>query len=517
MRRRVAAGAPRGRSTGDFISGPHGRLRARSSPICARRRWDAIERQSGLSRGADSRRRPRSTWQRRARIIVLRHGHHPASARQRRRCSRSPTCAAARQYRHAPAPASARCAAIPTCRATAPSASPRSRREEFLEQLEKRVRLQAAARARARRRRGARSDAARRGQGVRRRSAATSPRRCPDSAADATRRCASSTSRCRSSTKLNRSHLVHGREALILPCLGRTEIDVQASGPQSVTVEDSMSMVHASRGTEHAGERASAQRARDRRRPRARHPGDRVKVDWEELGRRLRSHPRRDRGGVPDLPGLQRPHPRARRLPPDLDRPRADLDDAVGHRPTSWCSRGWTEDPHRARSGSAVAHDSCAATINTTPRSIRCRTAIAACSASATCVFINARELAKRGPQGRRPRRPRHGLDRRPRARRAQFPGRRIQAPGRLLRRILSGNQPAGAALCPRRRAATRRHRKRCRSVSLLPSRPRRQLLRDRPITRPALAGRGKSRCACHTVSSRSATGTGQAAERRVA
>ncbi|PDQ18666.1 formate dehydrogenase [Mesorhizobium sanjuanii] len=50
------------------------------------------------------------------------------------------------------------------------------------------------------------------------------------------------------STKLNRSHLVHGRDALILPCLGRTEIDIQATGPQSVTVEDSMSMVHASAG-----------------------------------------------------------------------------------------------------------------------------------------------------------------------------------------------------------------------------------------------------------------------------
>lgn len=50
------------------------------------------------------------------------------------------------------------------------------------------------------------------------------------------------------STKLNRSHLVHGRAALILPCLGRTEIDIQATGPQSITVEDSMSMVHASGG-----------------------------------------------------------------------------------------------------------------------------------------------------------------------------------------------------------------------------------------------------------------------------
>lgn len=50
------------------------------------------------------------------------------------------------------------------------------------------------------------------------------------------------------STKLNRSHVVHGREALILPCLGRTEIDVQTGGPQAVTVEDSMSMVHLSSG-----------------------------------------------------------------------------------------------------------------------------------------------------------------------------------------------------------------------------------------------------------------------------
>ena len=50
------------------------------------------------------------------------------------------------------------------------------------------------------------------------------------------------------STKLNRSHLVHGRDALILPCLGRTEIDLQAAGPQAVTVEDSMSMVHLSSG-----------------------------------------------------------------------------------------------------------------------------------------------------------------------------------------------------------------------------------------------------------------------------
>ncbi|MFC8719777.1 FdhF/YdeP family oxidoreductase [Kitasatospora sp. NPDC057198] len=50
------------------------------------------------------------------------------------------------------------------------------------------------------------------------------------------------------STKLNRSHLVHGRRALILPCLGRTEQDRQRGGVQASSVEDSMSMVHLSVG-----------------------------------------------------------------------------------------------------------------------------------------------------------------------------------------------------------------------------------------------------------------------------
>ncbi|MBN3779275.1 FdhF/YdeP family oxidoreductase [Burkholderia sp. Ac-20345] len=49
-------------------------------------------------------------------------------------------------------------------------------------------------------------------------------------------------------TKLNRSHLLVAKETFVLPCLGRAELDVQAGGPQSVTVEDSMSMVHASSG-----------------------------------------------------------------------------------------------------------------------------------------------------------------------------------------------------------------------------------------------------------------------------
>jgi molybdopterin-dependent oxidoreductase alpha subunit len=72
------------------------------------------------------------------------------------------------------------------------------------------------------------------------------------SATPDTERTAAALRRCRLtahvSTKLNRSHLVTGATALILPCLGRSERDVQASGPQFVTVEDSMSQVHRSEG-----------------------------------------------------------------------------------------------------------------------------------------------------------------------------------------------------------------------------------------------------------------------------
>jgi molybdopterin-dependent oxidoreductase alpha subunit len=50
------------------------------------------------------------------------------------------------------------------------------------------------------------------------------------------------------STKLNRSHLIHGKRALILPCLGRSEEDFQSTGAQFVSVENSMGIVHKSQG-----------------------------------------------------------------------------------------------------------------------------------------------------------------------------------------------------------------------------------------------------------------------------
>ncbi len=85
------------------------------------------------------------------------------------------------------------------------------------------------------------------------------------------------------STKLNRSHLVHGREALILPCLGRTEIDMQDGGPQSITVEDSMSMVHASAGRNHpASQHLRSEPAIVAGLARAT-LGAQSKVDWESM------------------------------------------------------------------------------------------------------------------------------------------------------------------------------------------------------------------------------------------
>ncbi|MEL6548216.1 MAG: hypothetical protein AAFQ82_26550, partial [Myxococcota bacterium] len=64
--------------------------------------------------------------------------------------------------------------------------------------------------------------------------------------AEALRRCALTV---QISTKLNRSHLVTGEEALILPCLGRTDLDRRDGVDRFITVENSMGFVHRSKGT----------------------------------------------------------------------------------------------------------------------------------------------------------------------------------------------------------------------------------------------------------------------------
>ncbi|MEQ6436767.1 FdhF/YdeP family oxidoreductase [Comamonas sp. w2-DMI] len=80
-------------------------------------------------------------------------------------------------------------------------------------------------------------------------------------------------------TKLNRSHLLVGKQTFLFPVLGRTEVDVQAGGPQSITVEDSMSMVHASAGKlKPASEHLRSECAIVAGMARATLPGSRV--DW---------------------------------------------------------------------------------------------------------------------------------------------------------------------------------------------------------------------------------------------
>jgi molybdopterin-dependent oxidoreductase alpha subunit len=85
------------------------------------------------------------------------------------------------------------------------------------------------------------------------------------------------------STKLNRAHLVTGEQALILPCLGRTERDVQACGEQFVSVENSMGVVHSSRGSlEPASPQLMSEPAIVARLARAT-LGSRSSIEWESL------------------------------------------------------------------------------------------------------------------------------------------------------------------------------------------------------------------------------------------
>lgn len=98
--------------------------------------------------------------------------------------------------------------------------------------------------------------------------------------ADALRRCRLT---AHVSTKLNRAHLITGEQALILPCLGRTEIDRQETGPQFVSMENSMGIVHSSRGhLEPASEQLLSEPAIVARLAAAT-LGSRSRIDWHWL------------------------------------------------------------------------------------------------------------------------------------------------------------------------------------------------------------------------------------------
>ena len=126
------------------------------------------------------------------------------------------------------------------------------------------------------------------------------------------------------STKLNRSHAVTGARALILPTPRPHRKDVQAGGEQFVTVEDSMGMVHASRGrlapaaTRPAAPSPPSSARLAARCPRRQHS----RVAWADFEQDYA--PIRDRIArvVPGFDGLQRARPRARRLRPAARRPR---------------------------------------------------------------------------------------------------------------------------------------------------------------------------------------------------
>ncbi len=94
-------------------------------------------------------------------------------------------------------------------------------------------------------------------------------------------------------TKLNRSHLITGDVALLLPCLGRSEVDVQAGGEQFVTVEDSMGIINPSRGARTPPEgHLMSEPAIVAGMARAT-LGRRTTVDWESLAAdysRIRAH-----------------------------------------------------------------------------------------------------------------------------------------------------------------------------------------------------------------------------------
>ncbi len=118
------------------------------------------------------------------------------------------------------------------------------------------------------------------------------------SAAPDTERTAHGFRQCRMtvhvSTKLNRGHLVGGAQALILPCLGRTELDVQAGREQFVTVEDSMGIVHTSRGRmAPASDQLLSEPRIVARLARAAMAGRSPRIDWDALADdydRIREH-----------------------------------------------------------------------------------------------------------------------------------------------------------------------------------------------------------------------------------
>ena len=182
------------------------------------------------------------------------------------------------------------------------------------------------------------------------------------------------------STKLNRSHVVHGGEALILPALGRSEKDLTGGRVQRVTVEDSMSAVHASHGPLEPASPHLQVGGRHHLLAGHRHPARPPTVPWAELRDDYTADPPPDRTGRARLRVLRREGRPARRLraaAPAARQPRLrDQEQARGpHRPPrSRCSTS-------PRAGCCCRR--CARTTSSTPRSTASTTATAGSRAGA--------------------------------------------------------------------------------------------------------------------------------------
>ena len=309
---------------------------------------------------------------------------HVARRRQRRRCSS--TCCCSRAISAARAPASARCAAIPTCRASAPSASAEKPELVPLDKLAELFGFEPP------REKGMNTVEACEGMldGRSRRSsasAAISSAPCPNAT-----RWSRPGPRLRLTvqiaTKLNRSHLIHGEVAYLLPCLGAHRAGHPgAAARRPSPMEDTFSCIHGSVGRRDAGERAAAVRSR-RSSP---------------ASRRRRCRPiRRCRGtnGSATMPAS------ATLIERDLSRTCSATSTRGCSRPAASTSgnaareRIWKTDSGKAeftapddadgarlrrRARALPADHACASTISSTPRSTAIPTGCAASKAAATC------------------------------------------------------------------------------------------------------------------------------------
>ena len=223
--------------------------------------WASVEEPAGCPGSRSRRRRRRDRRGQRHRLL----GHGPDPAQERGRDDPRGRELPAAPGQHRPAGRGA----VPGARAQQRAGRPDDGHlgedaRRLPRQAARRVRLRAAAGARLRRRRRHQGHARRQGRGVLR-AGRQLRRRHARHRGDRgrARRCGLTV---QVSTKLNRSHLVTGREALILPCLGRTERDVRegarTGAEQFVTVEDSMSVVKPPGGGSRPRPRSCAARSR---------------------------------------------------------------------------------------------------------------------------------------------------------------------------------------------------------------------------------------------------------------